>query len=352
MDAFFASVEQRDHPGLKGKPVVVGGSPDGRGVVAAASYEARKFGIHSAMPSYRALRLCPEVIFVRPRFDAYKAVSDQIREIFYEWTDLVEPLSLDEAYLDITENKKGVRSARQVAIEIKEAIRVKTRLTASAGVAVNKFVAKIASDLKKPDGLSVITPEKMVPFLEQLPVGKFHGIGKASEKKFHAMGVFTGAELKKLTETELVRNFGKTGSFYYRIVRGEDNRPVQPDRVRKSVGAENTFSNDLGDIPEIQQRLKEIAQKVSERMQRIDAAGKTVTLKVRYDTFESVTRSHTLPTEVCEANVIYNISEQLLEHTEAGERPVRLLGISVSNLNISEESHPGTQLEFEFGEGE
>ena len=350
MDAFFASVEQRDHPALRGKPVVVGGSPDGRGVVAAASYEARKFGIHSAMPSYRALRLCPEVIFVKSRFDAYKAVSEQIREIFHEWTDLVEPLSLDEAYLDITENKKGVLSARQVAKEIKQAIRERTGLTASAGVAVNKFVAKIASDLKKPDGLTVITPEKMTTFLETLPVGKFHGIGKASEKKFHTMGVFTGADLKALSEADLVRNFGKTGSFYYRIVRGEDHRPVEPDRIRKSVGAENTYSEDLEELPEMRQRLREIAEKVSERMQRIDAAGKTITLKVRYDNFESVTRSQTLPGEVCEANVLYHVSEQLLEHTEAGERPVRLLGISVSNLNISEESHPGTQLEFEFTE--
>jgi len=355
MDAFFASVEQRDHPELRGKPVVVGGSPGGRGVVAAASYEARKFGIHSAMPSYRVVRLCPHAVFVKPRFDAYKEVSEQIRTIFYSWTDLVEPLSLDEAYLDITENKRSIKSARKVAVDIRKEIFEQTGLTASAGIAVNKFVAKIASDLNKPNGLAVITPEKMIPFLEELPVGKFHGIGKATEKKMHAMGIFKGAELKALSEQEMIRVFGKVGSFYYAIVRGEDNRPVTPNRIRKSVGAENTYSEDLEDLPEIRSKLLEIAMKVSERLQKIEAKGRTITVKVRYESFDSVTRSQTLPQETADAAHIYEVAEKLLELTEAGIRKVRLLGISVSNLDISDDDSdsdddrfPGLQLELDF----
>lgn len=350
MDAFFASVEQRDHPELRGKPVVVGGSPNSRGVVAAASYEARKFGIHSAMPTYRAHKLCPHAVFVKSRFEAYKNVSQQIREIFFSYTDLVEPLSLDEAYLDITENKKNIRSARKVAELIKQEIRQKTGLTASAGVAVNKFMAKIASDLNKPDGLAVITPEKMVPFLEELPVGKFHGIGKATERKMNTLGIFKGKELKELSESELVHHFGKSGHFFYKIVRGEDDRPVTPDRVRKSVGAENTYSNDLEDLPEILEKLNEVTTKVSERLGRIDAAGKTVTLKVRYDNFDTITRSLTVDAFICERQRLFSLAEQLLEQTEAGIRKIRLLGVSVSNLNLAGENRkPGIQLELELG---
>ncbi len=349
MDAFYASVEQRDHPELRGKPVVVGGAPAGRGVVAAASYEARKFGIHSAMPAYRAIRLCPGAIFIKPRFEVYKSVSHEIREIFHEYTDLVEPLSLDEAYLDISENKKGITSARKVAEEIRKKIRQQTGLTASAGVAVNKFVAKLASDLHKPDGLCVITPEKMIPFLEQLPLGKFHGIGKATEEKMHQMGLYTGADLKALSEPEMVSAFGKPGRFYFRIVRGDDTRPVQPDRIRKSVGAENTYSEDLSKPDEIRGRLSEIAKKVSGRLQNIDAAGKTITLKVRYDNFETITRSFTHENYLNEEEKLYETGEQLLSQTEAGERSVRLLGLSVSNLNLHDgESKSGTQLELEL----
>ncbi|AXJ00061.1 DNA polymerase-4 [Cyclonatronum proteinivorum] len=360
MDAFFASVEQLDAPELRGKPVVVGGSPDGRGVVAAASYEARKYGIRSAMPARRAVKLCPHLIFVKSRFERYKEISAQIREIFYSFTDLVEPLSLDEAYLDITENKRGIASARQLARLIKEEIKAKTGLTASAGVAVNKFVAKIASDLNKPDGLAVITPEKMIPFLEQLPVGKFHGVGKATEAKMHGLHLFTGADLKKLSEPELLRHFGKVGHFYYNIVRGIDDRPVKPNRIRKSVGAENTFSEDLQTLPEMKARLSVIAAKLAERMQRAGAMGKTITLKVRYEDFESVTRSRTLDHLTDREDELFQVALSLLDQTRAGIRPVRLLGISVSNLNLQdEEDHvpgtgsmqrPGIQLElFEQG---
>ncbi len=347
MDAFFASVEQRDHPHLKGQPVAVGGSPNGRGVVAAASYEARKFGVKSAMPSWRALKLCPDLVFVKSRFDVYKQVSEQIREIFYEYTDLVEPLSLDEAYLDITDNKLQISSARQVALEIKQKIQTRTGLTASAGVATNKFVAKIASDINKPNGIAVITPEKMVTFLEELPIGKFHGIGKATEQKMQLLGIFTGKDLKGWEEHDLVREFGKSGSFFYKIVRGDDDRPVQPNRIRKSVGAENTFSNDLESVDDMKSELKRIAEKVSTRMNRINTKGRTVTVKVRYDDFESVTRSHTLNEMVNSPDILYDESEKLLSATEAGIRKVRLLGISVSNLD-NEKREDGQQLELKF----
>jgi len=344
MDAFYASVEQHDAPSLRGKPVVVGGSPSGRGVVAAASYEARTFGVHSAMPSYQVSRLCPRAIFVRPRFERYKEISEIIREIFYEYTDLVEPLSLDEAYLDITENKKGIPSARKVAELIKNEIKQRTGLTASAGVAVNKFLAKIASDLDKPDGLAVITPNRMFVFLEQLAVGKFHGIGKATEARMHSMHLFTGADLKKLSEAEMMKHFGKAGRFYYNIVRGIDDRPVTPNRIRKSVGAENTFSDDLQTLPEMKEKLRALASKVSGRMDKAEALGKTITLKVRYDNFESVTRSQTLGQMVADEETLYTTAESLMEQTEAAIRPVRLLGISVSNLNLQDEEddRPGS----------
>lgn len=338
MDAFYASVEQKDAPHLKGKPVVVGGSPDGRGVVAAASYEARAFGVKSAMPAWRAKKLCPAAIFVKPRFERYKEISEIIRAVFFSFTDLVEPLSLDEAYLDVTENSFGIKSARKVAELIRKQIHEQTGLTASAGVAVNKFVAKIASDLDKPNGLTVITPEKMIPFLEQLPVGKFHGIGKATEAKMHGMHIFTGADLKKLEEMELVRHFGKTGHFYYHIVRGIDNRRVKPHRIRKSVGAENTFSEDLVTLDEVQDQLRRIATKVQDRMERSEAMGKTITLKVRYGNFESVTRSRTLENYMRDEDTLFRVGNELLELTDAAIRPVRLLGLSVSNLNLSDEN--------------
>lgn len=348
MDAFYASVEQRDNPALRGKPVVVGGKPEGRGVVAAASYEARKFGIHSAMPAGRVLKLCPQAVFVKPRFDVYKEVSGQVRNIFLEYTPLVEPLSLDEAYLDVTENYKDNPSATLIAVDIRQRIKEKTGLTASAGVAPNKFLAKTASDINKPDGLTVITPDEAQGFIEVLPIGKFYGIGKATEAKMHELGIKNGADLKTWSKMDLQQKFGKVAAFYYNIARGIDNREVQPDRIRKSVGAENTYAEDIGDIDEMTARLHQIAEKVCFRLNQAEASGKTITLKVRYDNFESVTRSVTMPEYLSDTDLIFQLSAELLKETEAGQRKVRLLGISVSNLNLNENKAPGIQLSLEF----
>ena len=261
MDAFYASVEQRDFPEYVGKPIVVGGKPEGRGgVVATASYEARKFGIRSAMPSKKALQLCPHVIFVYPRFAAYKEASKKIREIFERYTDLIEPLSLDEAFLDVTENKKGITSAIEIAKQIKLAIKEEVNLTASAGVSSSKFVAKIASDMNKPDGLTFIAPEKIEEFMEKLPVEKFFGVGKVTADKMKGMGIHKGSDLKKMTEEELVHSFGKPGRFYYKIVRGIDNRAVQPHRETKSMGAEDTFAEDLTTLEAMNEELDKIAE--------------------------------------------------------------------------------------------
>ena len=269
MDAFYASVEQRDNPELVGKPLVVGGLPEGRGgVVATASYEARKFGIRSAMPSKRAQQLCPDVIFVRPRFTAYKEVSNKIREIFARYTDLIEPLSLDEAYLDVTEDKQGIGSALEIAKQIKQAISSELKLTASAGVSVNKFVAKTASDMNKPDGLTFIGPSAIEKFMEELPVEKFFGVGKVTAEKMRSMGLHKGADLKQLTQDEMLAKFGKPGRFYYQVVRGIDNREVQPYRETKSVGAEDTFSYDLTEVDEMNDALDKIAKLVCDRLQR------------------------------------------------------------------------------------
>ena len=350
MDAFYASVEQRDFPEYRGKPVVVGGSPQGRGVVAAASYEARKFGIHSAMPASRAVKLCPRAVFVKPRFDVYKDVSNQIREIFFEYTDLVEPLSLDEAYLDVTENHKNNPSATLIARDIKKKIKVNTGLTASAGVAANKFLAKIASDLDKPDGLSVITPKKAQDFIEKLEIGKFYGVGRATKSKMESLGIKTGADLKNWNEVDLVKHFGKSGHHYYRIARGIDLREVKPDRIRKSIGKERTFSEDISDLEWIRDFLDQLAEKIARSMKKLNAAGKTITLKVRYENFETVTRSHTLNYYTDQAEDLARISKRLLEETDAGVREVRLLGISVSSLNLAEGGVIGEQLEIPFRE--
>src|SRR5690606_18812983 len=277
-------------------PIVVGGSPEGRGgVVATASYEARKFGIRSAMTSKTALRLCPDTIFVYPRFDAYKAVSAQIHEILHRYTDIVEPLSLDEAYLDVTKDKQGIGSAMDIAGLIKQAIREELQLTASAGVSINKFVAKIASDMNKPDGLTFIGPSAIEEFMEQLPVEKFFGVGRVTAEKMKRMNLHTGADLKRLSEAELIKHFGKTGRFYYKIVRGIDNREVQPDREIKSVGAEDTFPYDLTEPDEMNAELDKLAHKVQERLQRYDLQGRTITLKIKYSDFKQITRSHSLP---------------------------------------------------------
>jgi DNA polymerase IV len=334
MDAFYASVEQRNNPSLKGKPVIVGGDPGSRGVVAACSYEARKYGIHSAMASSIAYRLCPHAIFMHGNFDEYQNVSDQIHEIFHEYTDLVEPMSLDEAYLDVTENKFGYPYATVIAREIRKKIFQTTRLTASAGVSFCKFLAKVASDYHKPDGLTVITPEEADSFIDRLPIGKFHGIGKVTEKKMMVRGIRTGGDLKKLSREDLVSLFGKFGEYYYDIAHGLDDRPVETDYVRKSIGKEETFEKDIDDLAEMSSILKSIAGRVALALEHHEAKGRTITLKVKFADFTCISRSVTIeePCDNCE--IILMHSRNLLARTEAGDKKVRLLGISISNLDI------------------
>lgn len=334
MDAFYASVEQRDNPEYRDKPLVVGGPPQGRGgVVAAASYEARKYGIRSAMPSKKALELCPEVLFVYPRFAVYKEVSNQIREIFHRYTDLIEPLSLDEAYLDVTTDKQNIGSAIEIARQIRHAIKTELNLTASAGVSINKFVAKIASDFNKPDGLTFIAPTQVEEFMEKLPVEKFHGVGKVTAEKMKGMNLHTGADLKKLTEEELVAYFGKVGLFYYNIVRGIDEREVESERESKSVGAEDTFAYDLTKIEEMHAELDKIAQTVCNRLERYELKGRTVTLKIKYHDFKQITRSLSLEKPVSDIETITATAKQLLQLTDLTDKKVRLLGISLSNFH-------------------
>lgn len=333
MDAFYASIEQRDNVEYKGKPIAVGGSPEGRGgVVATASYEARKFGVRSAMPSKRAQQLCPDVIFVRPRFEVYKEVSGKIREIFHRYTDLIEPLSLDEAFLDVTEDKQNIGSAIEIATLIKQAIKDELNLTASAGVSVNKFVAKIASDMQKPDGLTFIGPSRIQSFMESLPVEKFFGVGKVTATKMKAMGLHTGADLKRLTEDELVKHFGKTGRFFYKIVRGLDDREVQPHRETKSVGAEDTFAYDLTMLEEMYTELDKIAVTVSNRLNRYALKGRTITVKVKYSDFKIITRSQSFLQGVNDKDTIVATAQQLLAAADLNDKKVRLLGISLSNF--------------------
>jgi len=332
MDAFYASVEQRDNPGLRGKPVIVGGPPNSRGVVATCSYEARKYGIHSAMPSSTAYRLCPQAIFIRPRFDVYEKISGQIREIFHEYTDLVEPLSLDEAFLDVTENKKGIPLATEVARELLKKIYQKTGLTASAGVSFNKFLAKVASEVNKPHGLTVITPKKAAQFIDLLPIGKFYGVGKVTEKKMHSLGIKTGADLRKVPEEELIEHFGKVGQFYYQIVRGIDNREVTPHYTRKSISQEITLDKDINDRRQMEHILENMARSLEEYLEEKHIKGRTITLKVKYYNFKSITRSITIPEPVNNAAMITKYAEVLLDKTDAGKIKVRLLGIGLSNL--------------------
>jgi len=333
MDAFYASVEQRDNPELKGKPIIVGGSPEGRGgVVATASYEARKFGVRSAMPSKTALRLCPVAIFIKPRFAAYKDVSEKIRAIFHRYTDLVEPLSLDEAYLDVTYDKPGVGSAIDIAKEIREAIRNELQLTASAGVSINKFVAKMASDINKPDGLAFIGPSAVEAFMEKLPVEKFHGVGKVTAEKMKNMGLHTGADLKRLTKNELTKQFGKVGNFYYHIVRGIDDRPVMPHRETKSISAEDTFPYDLTDPEEMYKAIDGLAATVARRAQHHELKGRTVTLKIKYSDFKQITRNLSLTEPVDDAETIFTTARKLLDGTEPGNKLIRLLGVGISNF--------------------
>jgi DNA polymerase-4 len=335
MDAFYASVEQRDNPELRGKPVAVGGSRE-RGVVAAASYEARAFGVHSAMPSITARRKCPDLIFVKPRFDAYKAISMQIREIFAAYTPIIEPLSLDEAYLDVTKNLKGITLATQIAEEIRARIRTEVELTASAGVSYNKFLAKLASDHRKPDGLFVIPPKVGPSFVETLPVRKFHGIGPATARKMARLGIETGLDLKGQTLEFLQQHFGKAGSYYYWATRGVDERPVRADRIRKSVGAENTFPADLFTYEAARDALQEIVDKVWGYCERSGIRGRTVTLKVKFANFQIMTRSRTGQMPVRTRSEFEQLGNALLEPLFPAARGIRLLGVSLSSLAAEE----------------
>jgi DNA polymerase-4 len=333
MDAFYASVEQRDNPEYRGKPLVVGGLPEGRGgVVATASYEARRFGIRSAMSSKQALQLCPHALFVRPRFDAYKEASQRIREIFSRYTDLIEPLSLDEAYLDVTSDKLGIGSAIDIATQIKQAIKDELQLTASAGISINKFVAKTASDINKPDGLTFIGPSSIGAFMEKLPVEKFHGVGKVTAEKMKKMGLFTGADLKNLAEEELVKHFGKVGRFYYQIVRGIDEREVQPHRETKSLAAEDTFARDLTNIEEMEVELDKLALLVYNRLQKNSLKGRTITLKIKYSDFKQITRNKSFVAPTDDLETIKAVAKQLLAATSPEDVRIRLLGISLSNF--------------------
>lgn len=347
MDAFFASVEQMDNPELRGKPIAVGGS-ENRGVVAAASYEARKFGVRSAISGSLAKRNCPELIFVRPRFERYKEISNQIHKIFREYTDLVEPLSLDEAYLDVTQNKKGNPSASLLAQEIRNRIYNEVGLTASAGISINKFVAKIASDYNKPNGQKTVTPEEIIPFLEALPIRKFYGVGKVTTEKMYQLGIFTGLELKSKSLEFLEKHFGKSGQYYYNVVRGIHNSEVKPTRIAKSVAAEHTFDVNLSSEVFMLEQLELIANSLERRLKKHNVSGKTVTLKIKYSDFTQQTRSKTLPYFIADKGLILEIVKELL-YQERMKDSVRLLGISMSNLNTEvKKAVVAVQLKFNF----
>jgi DNA polymerase-4 len=338
MDAFFASVEQRDNPELKGKPVAVGGGH--RGVVAAASYEARKFGVWSAMPSVTAKRRCPDLIFVKPRFEAYKAVSSQIRVIFADYTDLVEPLSLDEAYLDVTEDRKGLGSARAIAEEIRRRIREECALTASAGVSYCKFIAKLASDQNKPDGLCVIPPDKGPAFVATLPVARFHGIGPKTAEKMERLGIFTGADLAAWSREQLDAHFGSSGEWYWKIARGIDERPVRPDRPYKSVSAERTFDTDLSDPGELSAELERVAGYAWARVERAGVAGRTVTLKVKFADFTTITRSKSFGLPIAGQAEFTAAGQALLAALMPVRKGIRLLGLGLHNLIEDNQAGP------------
>ena len=335
MDAFFASVEQLDNPELRGKPVAVGGSGE-RSVVAAASYEARRFGVRSAMPSVIARRLCPDLIFVKHNFTRYTEVSASIREIFSEYTDLIEPLSIDEAFLDVTNDKKNIGSATVIARKIRSEIKARTGLTASAGVSVNKFLAKIASDINKPDGLFLIRPEDAENFIEYLAVEKFYGIGKVTAQKMHKLGIHTGADLKKWDLVSLVRNFGKAGVFFYDIVRGIDERPVEPDQERKSVGTELTYEKDLITRFEIIAELYRLEKELMERLEHSETTGRTITLKVKFSDFKQITRSKTLQNYIRDFDTLHKEVSGIRKLLKLEGSRIRLLGLSISNLETED----------------
>lgn len=346
MDAFYASVEQMDNPELKGRPLAVGGS-EVRGVVSAASYEARKFGVRSAMSGVQAKRNCPDLIFVRPRFDRYKEISQKIRKIFHDYTDLVEPLSLDEAYLDVTQNKKGNPSATLIAEKIRQRIFEEVGLTASAGISVNKFVAKIASDYNKPNGQKTVNPDEVEVFLEGLDIKKFYGIGKVTTEKMYQHGIFTGKDLKSKSKEYLEQHFGKSGRFYYYIVRGIHNSEVKPNRVSKSVAAEHTFNENLTSEIFMVDKLERIASELEKRLRKYSISGKTVTLKIKYSDFTQQTRSKTLPYFISDKGLLFETAKELL-YQERLKESVRLLGISLNNLNTEVKKTVVVQLKFEF----
>jgi DNA polymerase-4 len=349
MDAFYASVEQRDQPEYRGKPLIVGGKPNSRGVVAACSYEARKFGIHSAMPSSQAYRLCPQAIFVSPRFEAYREVSNQIRTIFWKYASEVEPLSLDEAYLDVTYTAECNGSATLIAKAIKKEILEETQLIASAGVSYNKFLAKIASDMDKPDGLYVIKPEQGETFIASLPIGKFHGIGPATETKMKKLGITTGYDLKQWTLEQLTKKFGKTGNYYFNIARAIDDRPVRSKRVRKSLGKETTFSKDITSRDELLSKLEKLLEQVIKNVNEQKLKAHTLTLKVKYADFKQVTRAHTAE-ETLDTSSIKTLLPLLMDKTEAGKTPVRLIGLSLSGFKIKNKKDTEQQLDLGLNE--
>lgn len=347
MDAFYASVEQLDNPELRGEAVIVGGSPDRRGVVAACSYEARRHGIHSAMPSARAVQLCPDAVFLRPRMARYKEISQEVMAIFSDYTDLVEPLSLDEAFLDVSLCRRHQGSATLIAREICRRIYHETGLTASAGVSCNKFVAKVASGYEKPRGLTVVLPHQAQDFLDTLPIGSFHGVGRVTESRMRQLGIHSGYDLRQVSREELIRHFGKIGGFFYDIVRCRDNRPVQPSRLRKSIGSEVTLHRDTADLPEIYAILHSLASSLETALTRHRQGGATITLKVRYHDFVTVTRSLTLIAPIYDRQEIIDHLPRLLHLTEAGRRKIRLLGISLSKLT-PQDRRPPRQLPLPF----
>lgn len=350
MDAFYASVEQRDNPELRGKPLAVGHAEE-RGVVAAASYEARRYGVRSAMASQKAKRLCPQLIFVPGRMEVYKAVSRQIHEIFHEYTDIIEPLSLDEAFLDVTKNKKQIPLAVDVAKEIKQRVRKELNLVASAGVSYNKFLAKIASDYRKPDGLCTIHPDQAFGFIGQLPIESFWGVGPVTAKKMHLLGIHTGAQLRNCSQEMLVRQFGKTGLLYYDFARGIDLRPVEAVRIRKSIGCERTLEKDINLTSSVIIELYHVATELVERLNRKDFKGNTLTLKIKFHDFSQITRSVTQAVELTTLDRILPLAKQLLKEVEYEHHPIRLIGLSVSNPKDETEEHGvWEQLSFEFSD--
>src|SRR6478736_2004532 len=346
MDAFFASVEQLDNPYLRGKPIAVGGG-ESRGVVAAASYEARKFGVRSAISGALAKKNCPELIFIPPRFERYKEISQKIRSIFNEYSDLVEPLSLDEAYIDVTFNKKGNPSATMIASEIRKRIYDEVGLTASAGISVNKFIDKVASDINKPNGQKTIGPDDVLDFLEELPIRKFYGVGKVTTEKMYQLGIFTGLDLKNKSLEFLEKHFGKSGTYYYNVVRGIHNSEVKSNRIAKSVAAEHTFEENLSSEIFMMEKLELIATSLEKRLQRYKVAGKTVTLKIKFSDFTQQTRSKTLPYFISDKSLLLETAKELL-YQEKMKESVRLLGISLSNLNTEIKKTVVIQLKFDF----